>query len=356
MEYINLRHLAFGEVDIDDRFFDSLKADYPEFEQWYKKKSDAHADIYVQYDGHNKLQGFLYMKMEEEKVIADVTPNIVADRILKVGTFKIDSHGTKMGEQFLKVIFDYAIDQAADVCYLTIYEKYETLIKLVLKYGFYEYGTKGSGEYLEKVYLKKMHTQTDDIFRNYPIISTKGHRKYMLSIYPKYHSRMFPESILTNESRNIIKDISHMNSIQKVYVCSMQGVEELQRGDLIVLYRTAEAGRAAEYSAVATTVCTVIETCLQNSFNSFEEFYDYTRKYTLFDRDDLHFWYNRGGLKIIRMVYNFSLRRRIVRHELIEKLGIERDGYWGFFELSDEIFNSIVDFGQAKDYLAETYV
>ena len=356
MEYTNLRHSAFGEVDLSDSFFDSLKADYPEFEEWYQKKVDSHADVYVQYDDNHDLKGFLYMKMEEESCISDVKPNIIANRILKIGTFKIDSHGTKMGEQFLKVIFDYAIDQAADVCYLTIYEKHAGLINLISQYGFKEYGTKGTGEYLEKVYVKEMYSKTGNILSDYPVVNLQGNRKYMLSIYPKYHSKMFPESILTNESRNIIKDISYTNSIQKVYVCSMQGVEDLKEGDLIVLYRTAEAGRAAEYSAVATTVCTVLETRLQSSFRDFDEFYNYTKKYTVFDRNDLAYWYNRGGLKIIRLVYNFPLRRRIVRHELIEKLGLERDIYWGFFELSDEKFNAIVEYGQSKDYIIKTNV
>ncbi|MFZ5643207.1 MAG: hypothetical protein ACOY46_06430 [Bacillota bacterium] len=31
----------FSEVNLDDPFFDSLKADYEEFPVWYKKKSDA---------------------------------------------------------------------------------------------------------------------------------------------------------------------------------------------------------------------------------------------------------------------------------------------------------------------------
>ncbi len=356
MEYINLRHTEFGEVDINDYFFDSLKYDYPRFEKWYQKKVDSHDDVYVQYDDNHNLKGFLYMKMEEESCIDDVTPNIIANRILKIGTFKIDPHGTKMGEQFLKVIFDYAIDQAADVCYLTIYEKHAGLIKLITQYGFKEYGTKGEGEYLEKVFLKKMYSHTGDILADYPIVSLQGHRKYILSIYPKYHSRMFPESILTNESRNIIKDISYTNSIQKVYVCSMQGVEDLQKGDLIILYRTAEEGKFAEYSAVATTVCTVLETRLQNEFSNFDEFYEYTKKYTLFDRNDLAYWYNRGGLRIIRLVYNFPLRRRIIRHELINELGLERDTYWGFFELSDDEFNSIIEYGQSEDYIFKTNV
>ena len=347
MEYINLKHLAFGEVDINDEFFDSLKKDYPEFEDWYRKKREEHKDVYVQYDKNNKLQGFLYMKEEEEKVIKDVIPQIEGNCIIKIGTFKIDAHGTKMGEQFLKVVFDYAIDRNADVIYVTIYEKHSKLISLVEQYGFEKWGVKGD----EKVFLKKMKSCSGDIFKDYPLVKIGSNKKYLLSIYPKYHSKMFPESILTNESRNIIKDIACTNSIQKVYVCSMRDVESLESGDIILVYRTAEIGRSAEYSAVATTVCTVIETKLQNEFSDFEEFYQYTSLYTVFDEDDLKYWYNRGGLKIIRMVYNLPLKKRIVRHDLIERVGLERELYWGFFELNDEQFEKIVELGQATEYI-----
>ena len=351
MEYTNLRHLGFGEININDPFFDSLKEDYDGFEKWYEKKTTNHDDAYVQYDENNQLHGFLYIKMEESNVIDDVVPPIEAERILKIGTFKIDAHGTKMGEQFLKILFDYAIDKNAEICYVTIFEKHETLIDLIKKYGFMEWGTKGAGEKQEKVYTKNMRVTTGDFWLDYPRVTPKGHRKYMLSIYPKYHSSMFPESILTNESRNIIKDISYTNSIQKNYVCSMQGVENLQKGDIIVLYRTAESGRTAEYSAVATTVCTVTGVRLQESFSSFDDFYSFTKKLTIFDREDLAYWYRRGGLKVVSLVYNFPLKKRIVRHELIEKIGLSRDVYWGFFELSDKNFMDIVSYGRANEYL-----
>ena len=182
MEYTNLRHITFKEVDLDDIFFDSLKEDYLDFECWFNRKKEQHADAYVQFGEDNTLQGFLYMKIEEDSIVDDVYPPIEASKILKIGTFKIDAHGTKLGEQFLKVIFDYAIDQSADVCYLTIYEKHEGLINLITQYGFKEYGTKGLGQFQEKVYLKKMYSQTGDILLDYPVINVQGHRKYMLSI------------------------------------------------------------------------------------------------------------------------------------------------------------------------------
>ena len=348
---INLRHLGFGEINLNDQFFDSLKEDYDGFEKWFAKKAANHEDAYVQYDDENNLQGFLYLKMEESNIIEDVSPHIEFDRILKVGTFKINAHGTRMGEQFLKIIFDYAIDKNADVCYLTIFEKHRSLIDLISDYGFKEWGTKRTGEKQEKVYLKNMREITGNYMSDYPMVSPEGHDKYLLSIYPKYHSRMFPESILTNESRNIIKDISYTNSIRKNYVCSMKGVEDLKEGDIIVLYRTAESGRSAEYSAVATTVCTVIRVKRQDEFSDFDAFYKYTNKYTIFERADLEIWFNRGGLKVISLVYNFPLKKRIVRHDLIEKIGLDRERYWGFFKLSDPNFIDIVNYGQSSNYL-----
>ena len=351
MKYINLQHLAFSEIDIKDSFFDTLKKDYDRFEEWFNRKKINHEDAYVQYDDENRLMGFLYLKMEESNIVTDVEPPIEGEGILKIGTFKIKAHGTKMGEQFLKVLFDYAVEKKAEICYVTIFEKHKSLINLIRQYGFKEWGTKGEGEKLEKVYSKNMRQITGNLWFDYPMVIPNGHRKFLLSIYPQYHSKMFPESILTNESRNMIKDISYTNSIQKNYVCSMQGVENLQKGDIIVLYRTAESGRSAEYSAVATTVCTVTEIKLQNSFSDFEDFYLYTNRFTVFDKDDLAYWYNRGGLKVISMLYNFPLKRRIVRHELINKIGLPREIYWGFFELSDKDFMNIVNYGQANEYL-----
>lgn len=353
MEYPNLLHLGFREIDISDHFFDSLKEDYEDFENWYERKKAYHEDAYVQYDNDNNLQGFLYIKMEENKIVEDVIPYIEGERILKVGTFKIDAHGTRMGEQFLKVLFDYAIDKNADVCYVTIFEKHTGLINLIRRYGFKEWGIKVKGGKKETVFLKNMRTVVGDVFVDYPLVTCKGSNKYLLSVYPKYHSLLFPESILTNENRNIIKDISYTNSIQKNYVCSMQGVEELKKGDLLVMYRTAENGRTAEYSAVATTVCTVTDVRKQDSFINFEEFYSFTSRYSVFDRGDLEYWYRRGGLKVISLVYNFPLKKRIVRHELIEKIGLKRDIYWGFFQLSDEEFVDIVMQGQAIEYLRQ---
>lgn len=343
----NIVHKTFAEIDLQDPFFQSLRSDYPGFDEWFRSKSSQ--DAFVQYE-NNKIIGFLYLKVEEQ-IVNDVTPNICADKILKVGTFKIEAHGTKMGEQFIKVIMDYAANENVDVCYVTIYEKHSPLIKLVEQFGFELYGAKGEGIYKENVYLKQMKKIIGDINKDFPLVDTSAAKKYLLSIYPQYHSIMFPDSILTTENKNIIRDVSYTNSIHKIYVCSMDQVENLKYGDIVVLYRTAEDGRSAEYSAVATSICVVEDVRKQNEFSSFDEFYEYACKYSVFDKSDLHYWYNRGGCKAIKMTYNTALKKRIVRHDLIEEIGLERDQYWGFFELTDEQFEKIAQKGLANKVL-----
>lgn len=206
----NIKHQTFADVNLADNFFSTLKEDYPKFESWFNSHLDR--DAYVLYDDDRKIQGFLHLK-NEYNVVGDVRPQINAKKILKVATFKVEAHGTKMGEQFIKIIMDYAINEKADICYVTIFPKHEALIKLVKNFGFVEYGEKGDVSKPEKVFIKDMKKIIGDVNKDYPLVRKSVANKYLLSIYPRYHSVMFPDSILTTENKKIITDISHTNSI-----------------------------------------------------------------------------------------------------------------------------------------------
>ena len=157
----------------------------------------------------------------------------------------------------------------------------------------------------------------------------------------------FPDSILKTEDRDLLVDISHTNSIHKVYVCSMN-VDVLKKGDIIVLYRTAEDRKQAEYTSTATSICTVEEVKKQDEFSSFEEFYRYASSYCVFDKEDLHGWYNQGKCRAIKMTYNVAMKKRIIRHDLINQIGLKRDQYWGFFELNDKQFHDICEVSETN--------
>lgn len=51
---------------------------------------------------------------------------------------------------------------------------------------------------------------------------------------------------------------------------------------------------------------------------------------------------------------NGALKKRIVRHDLIGQIGLERNQYWGFFELTDEEFNLIAKKGEVDKILVQT--
>ena len=74
---------------------------------------------------------------------------------------------------------------------------------------------------------------------DYPFVRKAGSRKYVLSINPEYHTKLFPDSILKTEQKyDLIQDVSETNSIYKIYVCWMGGVKYLKKGDKLIIYRT----------------------------------------------------------------------------------------------------------------------
>ena len=116
---LSVTKTLFGGVNIKDSFFDSFREEYPNFDKWFNQKSDDEA--YVCYDA-KYLSAFLYLKIEDEREpYADIKPPFKPKKRLKIGTFKVELNGYKLGERFLKIIFDNAVKQHVDEIYVTIF-------------------------------------------------------------------------------------------------------------------------------------------------------------------------------------------------------------------------------------------
>lgn len=94
-----MEKVKFKQLTLTDPFFTSLKEDYNGFEDWFRRKNDA--EVYIQRKDDGKLEALLYLKIEEG-VVTDIEPNISDGKHLKVGTFKIEAHNTKLGEYFIR--------------------------------------------------------------------------------------------------------------------------------------------------------------------------------------------------------------------------------------------------------------
>ena len=171
----------------------------------------------------------------------------------------------------------------------------------------------------------------------------------MLSIYPKYHTLLFPDSILNNESYEIIKDLSHTNSIHKAYICFMQDAANLKRGDNIVIYRTTDIPGKAFYRSVVTSICVVEKVMSKSDFLSVEDFIGQVKDYSIFEERDLRIWYKKPNIYLIELTYNVSLNKRITRGDLIENIGLDANAYWGILKLTDAQYNGIRTKGMADE-------
>lgn len=338
----------FKDIDLNDSFFDTLKEDYMEFSDWFHKKSENKALIH--FNEQHILDGFLYLKIEDEEL--DIDPPQVKLKRLKVGTMKIDAHGTRLGERFVKKIFDFALHEKVKEIYVTVFEKHTSLIALFSRYNFEKIGLKHSQNGSENVLTRKLSEKN---FVYYPLISyTKKTNIYFLSIYPEYHSRLFPDSILHTEDGSIVKDISHTNSIHKIYIAGMQGMENIKPNDIIVIYRTAEKGKSAHYSSVFTSICVIEDYKNLEDFNIYEDFFNYCKTYSIFDKMELEKIYKEKKYKhIIKMTYNIALNKRINRAKLID-MGImsnDRSFYSGFGVLNFDQLIDVMREGMADESL-----
>lgn len=339
----------FKDIDLNDSFFDSLKSDYLEFLKWFINKSENKALIH--YDESGVLNGFLYLKPEEEEL--DINPPQAKLKRLKVGTMKIDAHGTRLGERFIKKIFDYASLKEVEEIYVTIFPKHDALNILFKKYCFNIIGSKTSNNGIENVLSRKF--SGDEVEYSYPFIThNKNSNIYFLSINPQYHSRLFPDSILQNENSSIAKDISYANSIHKIYIAGMRGMENIKKNDIIVIYRTAEPGTRAYYSSVFTSICVIEEYKHINDFNSYDDFYNYCKKYSIFSNDELNTIYKEKKYKyIIKMTYNVALKKRINRARLIEMniMSNDKNVYSGFGSMNFNQLVSVIKESQVNESL-----
>lgn len=354
---MDLQLQPFSAINLEDPFFDSLKTAYPEFCEWYAKKVAQGEKAYVFHFDDGRVADFLYMKIETESV-TDVVPVLPAKRRLKVGTFKLLSRGTRRGERFMKKIMDKAMAEDVDEVYVTIYptDELQYLIHLFGRFGFYHKADKphpstvsGQGATSEWVMVKDMRAVEGDALNDYPRMCTAGRRKWMLGIYPEWHTPLFPDSILTNESYDMVQDCTPTNGIFKIFISWNDECTQLMPGELLVIYRTGDGQASAWYRAVVTTVCTVLEVKKWSEFKKEEEYIDYT-KYSVFSENDRRNWFrSKKNLVVIKMLYNVAFSKRVIRKDLIENGVLDEKARVALLPLTDAQFKKIIELGQADE-------
>ena len=312
---LSVKKSYFGKINLKDIFFDSFREDYPGFDKWFNKKSDEIAYACLDSD---RVIAFLYLKREnEDEDYSDITPIFPKKKRLKIGTFKVNLNGFKLGERFLKIVFDNALKQNIDEIYVTLFNKrpeHQRLINLFLEWGFKCWGKKSTPTGEEKVYVRsfaKSFEVSNPKF-TFPHISLKSD-VFMVSIYPEYHTNLFPDSILRTESpEEFVENEPYRNALSKVYI-SRSIKRNLKRGDIIVFYRT-----GGIFQGVITTIG-IVESII-TSIKDEQEFINLCKKRSVFDNQELSKQWNYRSSKpfVVNFLYAYSFPHRINGKTLLD--------------------------------------
>lgn len=323
-DFVNYNVLAvkrdyFGNINLDDEFFDSFRDDYVGFNKWYNGKAGNNDKAYICYEA-DVLKAFLFLKVENEnEIYSDINPTFIKKKRLKIGTFKVISNGLRIGERFLKIVFDNARQHRVDEIYVTIFNKRPEqlrLISLIEDYGFKYHGEKTSISGNEKVYVRDFSKNADEQHPKltFPWLS-KTSDVYIIPIKPKYHTYLFPDSILRTESADdFIENQPHRNAISKSYI-SHSFNRNLKTGDIIVFYRS-----GGIYKGVATTIG-IVENVVTN-LKDLNELIQICRKRTVLSEQELkEYWEWKPNNRpfVINFLYAFSFVKRITLKQMLDE-------------------------------------
>lgn len=351
---LSVRKTYFGNIDVRSGFFDSFRESYPRFDTWFARKSNEEA--YICHNDYDDILGFLYLKTEEKtENYTDIIPPFLPKRRLKVGTFKVESTGFRLGERFIKIIFDNAIERKVDEIYVTLFvdrEELTALADLFMRWGFFQYGKKTTNGKQELVLVKRMgyYDHALSIKENYPNLNMKK-QKMILPIFPKYHTTLLPDSQLKTENEiDFLGKFPHRYALQKVYI-SWASEKNVSQGDFLVFYRIGEC-YPKKYSSVITTIGVVDE--IIRDFQCENEFLSICQNRSVFlDNELKEFWANhRYNLMIIKFIYVKSLSKRLTLEYLWDKGIVDApNGPRPFTKITGSQFNEILKDSQTTIYI-----
>ena len=338
---LNINKIKAGNLDINDSFFDGLKSSYPGFEKWFESKANEDAYCYFEND---KLLAMLMLKNEEiGEDYSDISPTMKSNRKLKISTFKVDVKKKKIGERFIKIIFDQAIYSHVDEIYVTIFDDTEekiTLIKYFERFGFSYHGKKNGREL---VYVRSMNKKfiKADPLKSYPYID-KNSDTYIITIFPEYHTYLLPDSKLSKESyKNTHMPVEY--AIKKYYITAAGWKQKPNIGDNLVFYRTKEGFIPAKYSSVLTTIGVVTDIYKPTNI---DDLVNKVSGKTVYTEEDIRNYYiNKINITyVIEFAYITTLDNKINLNDCLENK-IFNDVPRGVEQITKEQFEKVLDIG-----------
>lgn len=331
--------IPFSNCDLDDVFFDSLKGDYPGFDQWFMKKRSDCAKAYV-WKENGSIYGFLYVKETPEIESIGFLP---PEPRVKIGTLKIDDTigGQRIGEGAIGIALWIWQKMNVDKIYVTIYPKHVLLIKMLESFGFVHVTDKGG----ERVYQKSRESIDHSSPKLYFPFILAHCRGRILPIDAVYHDRMFPYSELRNTNQ-ASDSMPVSNGITKYYLAFPSKNPDYRINDLVFIYRKAESNKA--FKSVISSYCVVSGfICVKERGTakmSKEDFLKIVGNKTVFKAEELDSFYANHSLFLIELLYcGYFGAGNNVSYNKLKAMGVWKDQHPYQMILSEDEINKVMD-------------
>lgn len=294
-------------IELKDKFFDSLRNDYKGFDNWFKVKcQEGHRDCLVVKE-QNLMEGLCIYKTEEKKEAANYGMD---GFVLKICTFKMIVKGNKLGELLLKHLFKYCYESKVDWIYVTSYEK-NYICNFFENFGFERY-VKTKEDTGELVFRKKMFPYEDDSklapleynIKYGPRFFKITPRAFLIPVIPSYYEDLFPEFEKTPTLFRYQN--SYSNAIRKAYICK-SNTKLINIGDILFFYRS--------HDEKIIQTCGIVENLRRSS--SVEEIVSIVGKRTVYQVSELEAKCKNGENLIILFRQADSLTRPVLLTELL---------------------------------------
>lgn len=241
------------ELNEQDPIFQSFRADYSDFDQWFAKCKREHRQSWIIQAGLN-YRGICIVKEEVPREYG------IFGKTLKVCSFKIadDFRGHRYGELLLKALFGYLVENRYEAAFVEVFAKQQQLVALFADFGFEDIAESPKGE---RVLRKHLRPRDPERIRLGPLdynikygphaLTLSAARVFVVPIQPRYHALLFPE--LEEQLALATESNPFGNSIRKAYLCHSK-IQKVAAGDILLFYRSEKQQAVAAIGVAEATM------------------------------------------------------------------------------------------------------
>jgi GNAT superfamily N-acetyltransferase len=301
----SFRSTPFNEVSLGDVFFDSLREDYPGFDEWFTTKGAVGEAALVHRDDEG-IGAFVYLK-EEDETVGLVDGALPAAPRLKIGTLKVAARvqGERLGEGAIGLALWRWRKIGCNQIYVTVFEKHASLVGMLGKFGFAKVGMQKNGE---SVYLKdRRRLDYSDPYRCFPFIDPAFTAANLLVIIDDFHDQLFPYSELANQFQESFQTAA-ANGVTKTYVGAAASMAVKPGQPLLIYRRHAPDDGQRGFKSAITSYCMATDVVQVKhegrELESFEDFMRRVKNKSVFGDDELaDLYHGKWNLMVVEMVY-----------------------------------------------------